>query len=653
MSSRWNHPAVAVLAILFPIAAFADLSGTVTVNANQSLNLETGAAAASGGDLLWTGTTLVPQGSTVAANISNLSAVYTGASGYAMVNQLLLQAGLQAGLGSKNPLSSLAVGIVIGAQDNSGNYAKLLVTAVSSASISLQFLTYGASSSGGGSGGPTITMIQNNYSYLVPGLPNYGIAPGTLFIVKGSSLASATTVSSLQSSVAPGIPLSLNGASISVTVNGVTTHPAIYYAIAGQIAAVLPSGTPVGTGTLTVTYNGVASAPATITVVQSALGLDTYYGTGSGLGVATDLNYNVFNYTNSAKPSQNIILWGSGLGADAADSDTTYTTTPHSVNVPLTVYVGGIAVTPSYAGSAGFPGLNQINLTIPAAVQPGCGVSVVAVSGNIVSNTVTLPISASGGTCSDPALGSSGTTISTIGGKSNFNFGEVAILQSTSSGKVTNAADAIFENEQTTSSATVSGLTSLGSCVVSTSIVGPTTLPTITGLDAGTITVTGPTGTQTLTSIPQALGTSFVSLPAGFIPATGGSYTFNGAGGANVGAFSVSIAYTSPLTWTNSSITSVVRANGQTINWAGGAAGSYVYIVGSSSSSTASASFTCYAPASAGIFTVPSYVLLALPPGSGSLAVENVTTPVSFSASGLDYGLAIAGVSFSITPSYQ
>jgi uncharacterized protein (TIGR03437 family) len=56
-----------------------------------------------------------------------------------------------------------------------------------------------------------------------------------------------------------GLPLTLNGASISVTVGGVTTDPAIYYTSPSQIAAVLPASTPVGTGTLTVTYNGVPS----------------------------------------------------------------------------------------------------------------------------------------------------------------------------------------------------------------------------------------------------------------------------------------------------------------------------------------------------------------------------------------------------------
>ncbi len=71
-------------------------------------------------------------------------------------------------------------------------------------------------------------------------------------------------------------------------------------------------------------------------------------------------------------------------------------------------------------GSSGYPGLNQINLTIPANVTTGCAVAVVAVSGSIVSNTVTLPINSGGGVCSDPTLGTDGNQITTLGGKTNY-----------------------------------------------------------------------------------------------------------------------------------------------------------------------------------------------------------------------------------------
>ncbi len=667
ISIKKNSLAVGFLAVLFPVAALADLTGTITLSANTRVSMDTGATVNSGGDFLWTGTTLTPQGSAKALNATALAGL-AGSTGYTTLTQSLLSS--FAALGSSAALTSLAANTVVGYETNGGNFGKFLVTAVSGTSISLEYTTYGVSGSGSGAGNPTITQLQNNYGLIAPGLPNYGIAPGSLFIIRGSNLSSVPIANvTLQSSAGPaGIPTTLNGAAITVTVNGTTVHPGIYYAGSSQIAAVLPSNTPIGTGTITVTYSG-ATVTSPITVVPTALGLDTYYGSGTGLGVATDpVTGALFNYTNSIPPGKIIVLWGSGLGADTADSDTVYTTSPHAVNTPLTIYFGGVAGTVLYAGSGGYPGVNQINVMVPANAPTGCGVSVVAVSGNIVSNTVSLPIG--NGVCSDGVLGYNGTQLTTMSTQTGtYNFGSLAIEQITTPGVAplggTNTdASGIFEKVQYSgsSSTTTGGVTSLGSCsVITASSASTGTIPTIVGLDAGTITITGPTGTQTLTNqaLPTQSGPSGLytaSLASSFMPPTGGTYTFTGSGGADVGHFTTSISYTSPLVWTNmNAVTTVNRASGQPITWTGGAANSYVVITGSSANATASASFFCYAPASAGQFTVPSYVLLALPAStnnSGSLGVENAVTG-TFTATGLTTGTTIAAVSFGITPTYN
>jgi uncharacterized protein (TIGR03437 family) len=124
----------------------------------------------------------------------------------------------------------------------------------------------------------------------------------------------------LQSSAAPGLPPTLNQTSLSVKVNSVTTAPALYYASNAAVAAVLPSGTPVGMGTLTATYNG-NSTTAPIQVVPSAIDLDSLYGSGAGAGVVTDSNFNVLDLTNSALPGEAITLWGSGVGADTSNDE--------------------------------------------------------------------------------------------------------------------------------------------------------------------------------------------------------------------------------------------------------------------------------------------------------------------------------------------
>src|SRR5690242_4784585 len=119
-------------------------------------------------------------------------------------------------------------------------------------------------------GTPSITAVQNNYSWVLPGMPNYGIAPGTLIVITGTNL-NDQPLSALQSSASPGLPKTLNGTSITVTVGATPVHPGIYYTSPTQVAAVLPSATPLGAGTITLQNGAGVSAPAPIQVVSSAL----------------------------------------------------------------------------------------------------------------------------------------------------------------------------------------------------------------------------------------------------------------------------------------------------------------------------------------------------------------------------------------------
>jgi uncharacterized protein (TIGR03437 family) len=94
----------------------------------------------------------------------------------------------------------------------------------------------------------------------------------------------------------------------------------MYYAGATQVAAILPSTVPAGSGTVTVTANGQTSAPAPITVVQNALGIFTANSSGAGDAIAT--NGPVFITPSSAAhppssaahPGDTIVIWTTGLG---------------------------------------------------------------------------------------------------------------------------------------------------------------------------------------------------------------------------------------------------------------------------------------------------------------------------------------------------
>ena len=68
----------AIVALIFPALSLADVSGTATLTASQTLNLDAGSTGTSGGDLLWNGSALTPQGSATAGVLPGL----TGATFY-------------------------------------------------------------------------------------------------------------------------------------------------------------------------------------------------------------------------------------------------------------------------------------------------------------------------------------------------------------------------------------------------------------------------------------------------------------------------------------------------------------------------------------------------------------------------------------------
>jgi hypothetical protein len=176
-----------------------------------------------------------------------------------------------------------------------------------------------------------------------------------------------------------------------------------------------------------------------------------------------------------------------------------------------------------------------------------------------------------------------------------------------------------------------------GSCVVNNICLGSScngggggNSSGITLLNAGaSVTFTPPTGSpivlasQTAGSY-QASGTSL--LPPGTYTVT------NGTGGTNIGPISVNFTVPPFATWSNQNAlnnATAARANGLTITWTGGGTSeaSYIDIQGGSSFNTSTQSFVgweCAAPISAGTFTVPPSVLLAVPAGvvNGSLQVS-------------------------------
>jgi hypothetical protein len=151
------------------------------------------------------------------------------------------------------------------------------------------------------------------------------------------------------------------------------------------------------------------------------------------------------------------------------------------------------------------------------------------------------------------------------------------------------------------------------------------------------------------------VGTVYANLPAGAIPQTGGTFTFKGTGGKDVGAFTATIDLSNPLlSWTNASEAATIdRSQGLTVTWTGGNPGTYVFILGSATSTGIGyGAFTCLARADDKQFTVPSYILSVLPAGAGGVQVQNAIQ-LPLLDTGIDIGLRAATISYSVSSTFK
>jgi uncharacterized protein (TIGR03437 family) len=494
---------------------------------------------------------------------------------------------------------------------------------------------------------PLLNGVYNAASWVPAGLPNSSIAEGSIFTLIGTGMGPGNLVK------VTSYPLpttqGLAGTSIQVTVGGVTNSCIMVYTLATQVAAILPSSTPVGAGTLTLTYQG-AQGSIPITVVKNSVGIFAVNEEGSGPGIITNISYQVQVPNNAAHPGDILVLWGTGLGPVTGDE--TEPPVPVDLGTGVQIFVGGQPATVLYGGRGSSPGLDQINFTVPNGLN-GCYVSVVAQVNGLVSNFTTIPITAPGQTyCSDGVASPSPATLAKL-----QNGGTVNVARLDMDNISGNNASAIFEQWSyldLISSHGLAGGPSVGSCTVYDvpSGNGIVTLDpfSIPGVNAGSqVTVTGPNGTKTL---PQAkTGFYLAQLSAlGATPfLTPGTYTFNnGSGGADIGPITASVTYPQALTWTNEATTkSVSVSHDLTVTWSGGAGGDYVSIIGITglASIKQDTEFLCSAEASAGTFTIPSQVLALIPPAGidsnlnpGIDFFVGLVTTGNVTASNLDYG---------------
>jgi uncharacterized protein (TIGR03437 family) len=499
---------------------------------------------------------------------------------------------------------------------------------------------------------PTFTGVVNPASNIPPGLPNYGIAQGSIFVVYGANLGPSALI---QASSLP-LPTNsgLSGTSITVTVNGTTVTAPMIYTFQSQVAAVLPSLTPVGTGNLTLTYNG-ASASTAITVVTTNFGISTVNQSGGGPAVVTYPNYSLVTKASSAKPGDTLVIWGTGLGAISGSDAVLPVQT--DLGTPIQVFVGGVQANVLYRGRSAGVGLDQINVVVPSGVAPGCSVSLVVQTGALVSNNTSISIAPAGGQCSDAA--NSQTVFSSLSGKSSYRFAEFILLPVLSS----TYAEAAFEGITQADLAVIqSGSPSIGSCTVTVNAgggvgTGGTINPVV--LNAGTaITLTPPSGAPVTLAKGStgAYAAALSSVPLGTYQAT------NGAGGPDVGPFTVTFAVPTTFVWANQNAvnSAIDRTQPLTITWLGGDPSgiAQIQLTGVITVPTPTVvTALCVAPVSVGQFTIPPNVLLNLPSGNGGgtnkIAVSGYASLQTLTIPGLDLAFAVSSSSTSAPTTFK
>jgi uncharacterized protein (TIGR03437 family) len=489
---------------------------------------------------------------------------------------------------------------------------------------------------------PTIASVTDGASYTA------NVAEGSFFTVWGSTLAP----SNIGLTNFPR-PTSQGGVKVTFTptTGGAGTDTYLIYVGTGQINGLLPSTVPVGSYNVTVT-NGTVSAPVQTQVVASKVGLFTQDQSGAGLAVVfsyisqseNDVNrLTTGNYNGSlsspATPGQTLIAWGTGIGPYAAGDNAAGISHDFSKSETITAIVGGVSIPVVFAGLNGYAGEDQINFTLPNNVPTGCSVSLQISVAGVLSAATSIAIAPAGASaCVQPGYTTQQLQLLDQGGTINtgsFSLSQLAISEPPY-GTFTSASASGSFTEMTsfqlpsTASAGISVITS-GSClVVHVTSQGTTAAVThVTHLDAGAITLNGPSGTnlnnQKLAEDASYDYTYLLSVPGQSSSASllAGTYTLTGAGGTGVGSFNTSITLGPPLTLNNPATlpTTITKSAGLTLNWTGGNASDVIEILGDSGTITGTGAsevtdvteFICRTTADQKTFTVPASILTQLP----------------------------------------
>jgi uncharacterized protein (TIGR03437 family) len=228
------------------------------------------------------------------------------------------------------------------------------------------------------------------------------VAPGSYVSIFGSNMVEADLLSNANGDGAPWLPLpmAIDGVNVSFDVPsaGISVPGNLIFVSPGQINVQVPwelQGQ--SSAQVKVTMDEMYGYPVfgnVVTVPLTACAPAFYVGGGT-IAAEDAITGAQILASNPAQPGEILSLYANGLGPvtnqPASGAPAPGGPNLASTTTPLVVTIGGQQVTPSFSGLApGYPGLYQLNVTVPAGLT---GNQNVAISiGGQTSPAVVLPV---------------------------------------------------------------------------------------------------------------------------------------------------------------------------------------------------------------------------------------------------------------------
>ncbi len=205
--------------------------------------------------------------------------------------------------------------------------------------------------------------------------------------------------SKILSSPTAALPVSLDGSTLSFRdAAGILRLARLFFVSPGQVNFEAPAGMAAGVATATLQAGSGLAATGTVNIAPVAPGLIAMNGNGAGVAAVTAIRVNA----DGTQSPVELFRCAAGSGCTGVPVDVTsspvfislYGTDICGRSSPAGVRctTGGVDTPVQFAGAQGAPGLDQVNVELPASLRGKCKVTVFLTVDGKVANVATLTI---------------------------------------------------------------------------------------------------------------------------------------------------------------------------------------------------------------------------------------------------------------------